>query len=103
MSREELIVTVTGLPNTGKTSVARIIEEALKENGFQNVSVKDQDPTPGKEGIVKRIQKTKKRKVRIEARKLDAQSLLTEVDQAISAGELCTCAGGLHIRSFGCL
>lgn len=66
ISQTGLVITVTGLPNRGKTTVARLIEETLRTEGFEKVYVKDIDETPDKENIQLRVQATKKRPVFIE-------------------------------------
>jgi len=62
---EPLMVLVVGPPNTGKTTVARIIEEALQNYGFSDIKVEDQDPSPDKEAIAIRFEKTKNRHILI--------------------------------------
>lgn len=61
-----LTIQVIGQTNTGKTTVATLIRDVLRENGFENVTLKDLDPSPNKESIAMRVAKTKKRPILIE-------------------------------------
>lgn len=63
-----LIIQVSGKANTGKTTVARLIEETLRKEGFTDVTVYDdtKDSSPDKEPIQVRAEKTKQRVVVIE-------------------------------------
>ena len=70
----ELKIIVQGHTNTGKTTVARIIEEALQTYGFTDVTVKDLDASSDKEPISKRFEATKNRKVTIEVQQLARES-----------------------------
>lgn len=70
----ELTITVAGTINTGKTTVARIIEEALLQYGFKSVVVQDLDPSSNKEAIHTRIEKTKNRKVTIKVKQLPRET-----------------------------
>lgn len=70
----ELTITVAGTINTGKTTVARIIEEALLQYGFKSVVVQDLDPSANKEAIHTRIEKTKNRKVTIKVKQLPRET-----------------------------
>lgn len=71
MDNKTLTVKVMGLPNCGKTTVARLIESKLKEEGFTDVLVSDVGPSDiPKEVIDIRIAATKKRRVRIDVEQL---------------------------------
>lgn len=73
MNRDELKIIVVGATNTGKTTVARLIEESLRANGFRRVEVKDLDPSPNKDHIMARIAATKERKISIEVQQVRAE------------------------------
>lgn len=66
--RDGLIITIAGKPNKGKTTVARLIEEMLRKEGFVDVSVFDDptDSTTDKEPIEKRVEATKQRVICIQ-------------------------------------
>lgn len=63
-----LIITIAGRSNRGKTTVARLIEETLRKEGFEDVTVFDDlaDSVPNKEPIEKRVETNKKRVICIE-------------------------------------
>jgi len=63
-----LIIQIIGKPNRGKTTVARLIEEMLRREGFVDVSVYDdpRDSVPNKDSIEKRVEATKQRVIYIE-------------------------------------
>jgi len=63
--KKTLRVQVIGEPNTGKTTVARIIEGALQKYGF-SVSVEDTDPPPGKEVSIDRRAEALKERIHVE-------------------------------------
>jgi hypothetical protein len=65
MDNKELRITVAGLPNSGKTTVARLIEDSLKGLGFTDISVEDVDPTPNKPVFAERLRATLNRKITI--------------------------------------
>jgi MinD superfamily P-loop ATPase len=67
MEEKKLTIQVIGQSNTGKTTVAHIIKTALEEQGFQDVELHDiESETPNKEHILKRVEVTKTRPIRIE-------------------------------------
>ncbi len=82
---EGLIITVAGKCNRGKTTVARFIEEALRREGFVDVTVYDdpRDSIPNKASIDQRIEATKKRTVYIETVQLKAR-----LSRGIEPGEV---------------
>lgn len=63
-----LVITVAGAHNRGKTTVARLIEEMLRKEGFVDVSVYDdpRDSVPDKAPIEARVEATKQRVIYIE-------------------------------------
>ena len=66
-ARDGLVITIAGAPNRGKTTVARLIEEALRKEGFEAVFVDDPgDETPGKAPIEERVAAMKKRPIVIQ-------------------------------------
>lgn len=71
-------ITVSAGPNQGKTTIARIIEDALREAGFVEVSVEDRDiPSLAKEPVAHRFEATKKRPVNIKVEQLPTMPELT--------------------------
>ena len=70
-----LVITVYGKPNRGKTTVARLIEESLRKEGFVDVSVYDdpRDSTPDKAPIQERVEATKQRTIVIETTQIKAR------------------------------
>lgn len=66
-----LIITVAGKAARGKTTVARLIEETLRREGFSDVTVYDDlGDTPGKPPIEVRVEKTKEQVIIIETEQL---------------------------------
>jgi uridine kinase len=72
--KDGLIITISARSNKGKTTVARLIEEMLRKEGFIDVSVFDDphDSVPDKESIEKRVEAAKQRVVYIETIQLAA-------------------------------
>jgi adenylylsulfate kinase-like enzyme len=59
-------ITISAGPNQGKTTIARLIEEALREKGFSSVEVLDtKDSSSSKLPVAQRFEETKKRPVTI--------------------------------------
>ena len=61
-----LTITIAGAPDTGKTTTAHLIAEALKEAGYTTVAVADIPPVSDKDRWWDRFQKTRIRPVYIE-------------------------------------
>ncbi len=51
MKTPTLSITISGITGSGKTTVARIIEQALKKAGFQDVTNIDANEANRKEGL----------------------------------------------------
>lgn len=66
--KDGLIISVVGRANKGKTTVARLIEEMLRKEGFVDVSVFDDpnDSVPNKDPIEQRVAAAKQRVIYIE-------------------------------------
>jgi nucleoside-triphosphatase THEP1 len=64
---DELRVIVEGPPDSGKTTTARIIENALREAGYHDVRVSDLEPLPAedKDRFQWRLERTRARPIRI--------------------------------------
>lgn len=60
-------IVVRGKHDTGKTTVARLIEEMLRESGFSDVQVHDLPPLPHdmKDRFIDRFERNRERPVRI--------------------------------------
>ena len=70
----KVIITIAAAPNHGKTTIARIIEAALRDNGFVDVAVEDQPQSAlHKDPIAVRFEAAKKRpiKIKVETMKED--------------------------------
>lgn len=62
----QVIITIAAGPNKGKTTIARIVEAALRDNGFTNIEVQDQPQSDApKEPIAQRFEAAKKRPIKI--------------------------------------
>jgi len=46
METAPITLTVRGPHNTGRTTLARLVEEALREHGYTDVRFRDQPPLP---------------------------------------------------------
>lgn len=84
-----LVITVHAKANRGKTTIARLIEEMLRQEGFSDVVVADdpRDSTPGKAPIQERVEATKKRPVFIETQQLRAREPRTIIPGEVPMAE----------------
>lgn len=67
---DELRIIVEGPPDSGKTTTARVIENALREAGYRDVQVADLEPLPSeeKDRFQWRLERTRARPIRIQVR-----------------------------------
>ena len=72
-----LTITIEGKHDRGKTTTARLIEEALKEAGYTYVRVVDVPPIEDKDRWWDRFQKTRERLVVIKVRNAEDPDPIT--------------------------
>lgn len=65
MKGPEILITIKGKPNTGKTTIASLIKECLEGAEFQDVYIWDSPPSPDKSRFWDRFQKNQTRTVLI--------------------------------------
>ncbi len=59
-------IVIRGAPNTGKTTLARIIEDELREAGWERVIVEDAPPSPSeKPPFQERLKRNMQRQIAI--------------------------------------
>ncbi|HLA91008.1 MAG TPA: hypothetical protein VJL28_11325 [Gemmatimonadaceae bacterium] len=65
-----LQITIEGPPDSGKTTTARLIENALREAGYKDVKVSDMEPLPAeeKDRFQWRLERTRAQPVQIRVR-----------------------------------
>lgn len=63
---DKVKILVIGKTNSGKTTIAHVIKNALKEEGFKDISLTDTPPTEGKMPIEMRVEAAKNRPIEIE-------------------------------------